>query len=134
MKLDAPAKQKLRALCRGRSKADLKLLFALARANTDRALFAAIAPPQKPSRPGDPLVREIEKTLRPILGPAAEKGEWLIAHMAKKHRRKLDFAPKGVAAAVRWLRRDFKDAQIRAGARGLIRELDALYAPRETVV
>lgn len=134
MKIDARHRRALRALCRGRSKAELTQIFALVRANTDRALLAAIAAPKRPTRTGDPLVRDVEKTLRPILGPASEKGEMLVEHMAKVHRRKVDFAPRGLADAVRRLRKDFKDADIRAAARGLIRECDALYAPRETVV
>jgi hypothetical protein len=129
-------KAALKALCGKRHKPELKRLFALIRAHDDRALFAAIAPARKRAakRPGDPLVREIETALRPILGPAAEKAELLVEHMAKKHRRKLAWEPKGVADAVRRLRAAFSDAQIRAAAKSLMAEMAELYSARETVV
>lgn len=120
---------------RGRSRKELKALFAQVRAHDDRTLLAAIAPAKKRSkRAGDPLVRELEQTLRPILGPSAEKAELLVEHIAKKHRRKLALAPKGLADAARQLRGSFSDQQIRAGAKSLVTHLAQLYGDRETVV
>lgn len=132
-----PAEKKaLKALCRKRGKPELKRLFKLIRAHDDRALLAAIAPPKKRAgkKAGDPLVRELEQSLRPILGPAAEKADLLVEHLAKKHRRKLAFEPKGIADAVRRLRPTLSDAQIRAGAKTLMTEMAELYSARETVV
>lgn len=120
-----------------RSRTELKRLFAAIRSNEDRALLAAIAPPKKRvgKRNTDPLVRELERILKPILGPASEKAELLVEHLAKKHRRKLQIAPKGLADAARQLRaKKFTDDQIRAGAKGLVAQLAELYGGKETVV
>ena len=136
MKLDAADARILRAAVRMRGKAELKHAFALIRAHDDRALLAAVAPAKKRAakRKGDPLVRELEQTLKPILGPAQEKADLLIEHIAKKHRRKLGFEPKGLADAARKLRTRFSDDQITAGAKSLVTHLAKLYGDRETVV
>ncbi|GIK48146.1 MAG: hypothetical protein KJZ75_08495 [Hyphomonadaceae bacterium] len=135
MKL-APAQAKaLRALARNRSRAELKALFAAIRQNDDRALLAAIAPAKKAAkRKGDPLVRELEQTLKPLMAPSQEKADLLIEHIAKKHRRKLALRPRGLADAARQLRAKFTDAQISAGAKSLMAHLAKLYGDRETVV
>jgi hypothetical protein len=135
MNLTAPTVAALRAACRGRSRAEIRRLFAAVRTHSDRDLLAAIAPPKKrASRKADPLVRDLERTLKPILGPASEKADLLVAHLAKKHRRKLAIAPKGLADAARQLRtRKFSDDQIRAGAKSLVTYLAGLYGGRETV-
>lgn len=126
----------LKALARGRSRAQLKRLFTAVRSHDDRALFAAIAPKKKRTaeKTGDPLVKELEQTLKPILAPAAEKADLLVEHIAKKHRRKLALQPKGLADAAKQLRSKFSDDQIRAGAQSLISHLAKLYGDRETVV
>ncbi len=135
-KLDASAAKALRASLKSRSRAELKKTFALIRAHNDRTLMAAVIPPKKaaPKRKGDPLVRELEQTLKPIMGPAQEKADLLIEHIAKKHRRKLSFEPKGLADAARQLRTKFSDDQISAGAKSLVNHLAKLYGDRETVV
>ena len=134
MSLDAAQKQLLRAVARKRSRAQLKALFAAIRANDDRALFAALTPAKKAKRKGDPLIRALELTLKPVLAPAIEKAEMLIEHLAKKHRRKLAFEASGIADAARRLRvAKFSDAQIRAGAESLVAHLAKLHG-RETVV
>ena len=133
---EATAKM-LRQTLRGRSRAELKRLFATIRAHEDRVLLAAIAPAKKRAakRETDPLVRDIEQTLKPILGPASEKADLLVEHLAKKHRRKLAIAPKGLADAARQLRaKNLSDEQIRAGAKGLVAHLAKLYGGQETVV
>ena len=134
MKLETTQKLALKAALKQRTRAELKALFALVRANDDRTLLAALAPPKPKVRRGDPLVRELEQTLRPILGPAAEKAELLIEFMAKKHRRKLPSETKGFADAAQRLRVHFTDMQIQAGAKGLLGSLKKLYGDQETVV
>lgn len=135
-KIDAAGAKALRAAIKSRSRPELKKAFALVRAHDDRALMAAILPAKKRAakRKGDPLVRELEQTLKPIMGPAQEKADLLIEHIAKKHRRKLAFQPKGLAEATRQLRTKFSDDQISAGAKSLVAHLAKLYGDRETVV
>jgi hypothetical protein len=136
MKLTAEQTKALKTLAKGRKPAELKKLFAAIRKIEDRALLAAIAPAKKKAakRKGDPLVRELEQTLKPIMGPAAEKADMLVEHIAKKHKRKLGIAPKGIADAAKQLRAKFSDEQIRAGAQSLMSHLAKLYGDRETVV
>lgn len=131
----SPAEKKaLKALCGKRGRPELKRLFALIRANDDRALLAAIAPKRKRKPAPDTLSRDLSKAFAPLVAPAAEKAELLVEHLAKKHRRKLKLAPKGLADAARSLRAHFTDAQIKAGAEGLIKDLAKQYDARETVV
>lgn len=127
-------KKALKALCGKRGKPELKRLFALIRAHNDRALLAAVAPKRKRKPAADTLARDLAKTFAPLVAPASEKAEMLVEHLAKKHRRKLKLAPKGLADAARALRPLFTDAQIRAGAEGLIKELVKQYDARETVI
>jgi hypothetical protein len=136
MKLTAQQTKALKTLAKGRKPAELKKLFAAIRKIEDRALLAAIAPAKKKAakRKADPLVRELEQTLKPIMGPAAEKADMLVEHIAKKHKRKLGIAPKGIADAAKQLRAKFSDEQIRAGAQSLMSHLAKLYGDRETVV
>lgn len=136
MSLSDGDKAALRAALGKRPKTQLKHLFALVRAHNDRTLLTAIAPGKKrsPKRVGDPLVRDLAQILRPILGPAHEKADLLIEHMARKHRRKLAYEPSGLGQAARQLRAHFKDDQIRAGAQGLVAHLEKLHSSRETVV
>lgn len=134
MKLSADQAKLLRAALRGRSPKEAKALFATVRAHDDKTLLAALRPAKKKTKRGDPLVRELEQVLRPILGPASEKAEMLVEHLAKKHRRKLGIEPKGLADAAKQLRTKFSEEQIRRGAKGLIAHLGKLYGDRETVV
>ncbi|MBL8530817.1 MAG: hypothetical protein JNK94_03705 [Hyphomonadaceae bacterium] len=136
MSLSPADKALLRKALGKRPKTEAKRIFALVRAHNDRTLAAALAPPKKAQaqRAGDPLVRELTQTLRPILGPASEKADLLIEHLAKKHRRKLAYEPKGLAQAARQLRAHFSDDQIRAGAQSLVTHLEKLHSSRETVV
>lgn len=134
MKLTAAQKQTLKAALKKRSRAEMKALFALVRANDDRALLAALAPAKPKSRRGDPLVRALEQTLKPVMGPASEKAELLMEFMAKRHRRKLAAEAAGLADAAKRLRVHFTDAQIRAGAEALLGNLKELYGDQETVV
>jgi hypothetical protein len=126
----------LRAMARGRSKAELTEMFALIRTRSDRSLLAALKVPKKRAakKLGDPLVKDVDAALRKILGPSAEKAELLVEHMGRKHRLPLSMAPKGLADGVRRLRGHFSDAQIRAGAKSLLAEIAGRYSKRETVV
>lgn len=125
----------LRTIAGKRSRADLKRLFAVVRAHTDRSLLAAALPAKKQAkRKGDPLIRELEQTLKPIMGPSHEKADLLIEHIAKKYKRKLAFQPKGLAEAARQLRTKFSDDQISAGARSLVTHLNKLYGGSDGVV
>jgi hypothetical protein len=133
--LSADQAKLLRAALRRRSPKDAKALFAAIRTHDDKVLLAAVRPAKKKkTKRGDPLVRELELTLKPILGPASEKADLLVEHLAKKHRRKLAIEPKGLADAAKQLRSKFSDDQIRAGARSLVTQLAKLYGDRETVV
>jgi cell division septum initiation protein DivIVA len=137
VKLGEDTAKLLRQALRGRSRAELKRLFAAVRTHDDRTLLSALAPPKKRAakRKADPLVRDLEQTLKPILGPASEKADLLVEHLAKKHRRKLGIIPKGLADAARQLRaKNLSDDQIRAGARGLVAHLAKLYGGGESVV
>ena len=136
MKRKAETTALLRKVCRGRTKAELKAMFALIRTESDAKLMASLtAPtPKKPAKNGDALVSELQHLFKPLLATAAEKGDLLVEHMAATHRRKLTFEARGLADAIRRLRAHFSDAQIRTGARALVEELAALYSKRETVV
>lgn len=136
MSLKAEDIKALRAALGKRSRAELKRIFALVRAHPDRALLAAALPGKKKAvkRAGDPLVREIEKTLKPIMGPSQEKADLLVEHVAKKYKRRLAFQPKGLAEATRQLRTKFTDDQIAAGAKSLITHLSKLYGGSDGVV
>jgi len=135
MSLDADRALLLASLVRKRTRAQLKRLFAVIRAHDDRALFAALAPGRrKPKRPRDPLVRDLELALKPILAPAAEKAEMLVEHLSKKYRRQLGFEAKGLAEAARRCRAvQLSDEQILAGARSLVAHLAKRHG-RESVV
>lgn len=125
----------LRKFCRGRKPAEVKAVFALVRASTDRKLLAALKPPKKkPVRRGDPLVKDVEHAFRPLMATSAEKADLLVEHMLKAHKKRIDLEAKGLADAVKRLRRHFNDDQIRAGAENQVRKLSALYGKRETVV
>lgn len=138
MTISADSAKLLRqALRRGRTPAELRRVFAIVRKSSDRALLKALSPAQKtaPKRKADPLVRDLDLALRPILAPATEKAEMLIEHLAKKHRRKMPITPKGLSDAARQLRaHNLTDDQIRAGARSLIDHLTKFYGGSEGVV
>ncbi len=126
----------LRSIAGKRPRPELKRLFALVRAHSDRSLLAAALPAKRksPKRKPDPLVRELEQTLKPIMGPSHEKADLLIEHIAKKYKRKLAFQPKGLADATRQLRTKFSDDQISAGAKSLVTHLSKLYGGSDGVV
>lgn len=130
-----PAEAKLlRAALRQGPRRELKHAFALIRTHDDRALLAAIAPAKARARRRDPLVRELEQTLRPIMGPAHEKADLLVEHIARTHRRKLGLEPTGLAEAARKLRAHFSDDQIGAAAKSLVARLAKLHGGGESVV
>jgi len=127
----------LRAALGRRSRTDAKRVFKLARAHNDKTLLAAALPAPKnkaAKSKTDPLVRELEQTLKPIMGPSQEKADLLIEHIAKKYKRKLAYQPKGLADATRQLRTKFSDDQISAGAKSLVTQLAKLYGGSDGVV
>lgn len=133
-----PADAKLLRTALGRrSRTEAKRIFKLARYHNDKTLLAVAlpAPKKKAAKPkGDPLVRELEQTLKPIMGPSQEKADLLIEHVAKKYKRKFAYEPKGLADAARQLRTKFSDAQISAGAKSLVSHLSKLYGGSDGVV
>jgi hypothetical protein len=135
MRLNAAQRQLLRATLKKRSRAELQTLFAAIRGNADRTLLAALAAPKKKAkRSGDPLLRDLDQALKPLLAPGAEKAEMLVEHLAMKHRRKLAVSTSGLADAIHLLRAaNLSDEQILAGAKGLMTGLAKLHG-RETVV
>ncbi len=136
MKLDEAQAKLLRAVLRPKGAPDLKRIFALIRAHDDRTLLTAIvrSGARTAKRQRDPLVRDLDRTLKPIMGPAREKADLLIEHLARKHRRRLAFEAQGLADAARQLRTQFSDAQISAGAKSLVAHLARLHGGGETVV
>ncbi|MET0183599.1 MAG: hypothetical protein ABW199_12010 [Caulobacterales bacterium] len=130
-----PAQKKaLKALAKSRTPAELRGLFALIRKESDTSLLKALKDAPKPkAAAGDPLVKEITKTLAPILAPAAEKADLLVEHMGSLHKNVPAFEPKGIADAVKKLRARFKDSEIRAAAASLIAKLKKDFSTRETV-
>lgn len=132
-----PADAKLlRSALGRRTRTEARRIFKLARDHADKTLLAAALPaPKKTAKPkGDPLVRELEQTLKPIMGPSQEKADLLIEHIAKKYKRKLAYEPRGLADAARQLRTKFSDDQISAGARSLVTHLSKLYGGSDGVV
>lgn len=126
----------LRAALGRRTRPEVRRVFKLARDHSDKTLLAAALPGSKKAATpkGDPLVRELEQTLKPIMGPAREKADLLIEHIAKKYKRKLAYEPKGLADATRQLRTKFSDDQISAGAKSLVTHLSKLYGGTDGVV
>ena len=135
MSLNSAQRQLLRAALGKRPRAEIKRLFAAIRVHDDRTLLAALAPAKKKARrASDPLVRDLEQALKPLLAPAVEKADMLVEHLAKQHRRRFGIEAKGLADAARRLRAaKLSDDQIRAGAVTLMARLAKLHG-RETVV
>ena len=81
------------------------------------------------TQPASPqsLVREVAAALDAVLARADEKGAMLMAHMGVTP----EPAPKGLAEAVRRLRRSHDDDQIRAAAASLAQAIALRYDPRE---
>lgn len=135
MTLQGSKARTLKAVLRKAPRPRLKAAFATIRAHPDRELLATLLPeaPRK-RRARDPLLRDVEAALKPVMGPAIEKAEMLVEHLAKKHRRRFDFDTTGLADAIRRLRATLSDDDIRDGARSLAETLAQLYGDRETVV
>ncbi|MEZ5996241.1 MAG: hypothetical protein R3C25_10855 [Hyphomonadaceae bacterium] len=128
-------KKFLQSMLGKRSRTEVKRLFALVRAHSDRALLAASqARTTKAKRAPDRLLRDVQRALRPVMAPAREKAEMLVDHMAKGRRRKTSTAPKGLSDALRQLRAAHSEAQIAAGAHSLAARLAQRYGDRDSVV
>src|SRR5262249_45889863 len=85
MKREPKAAALLRQVCRGKSRTELKALFALIRAENDEKLLSRRGPP-KPTKAkrGDPLVNDLREIFQPVLANSAEKAALLIERMAPK--------------------------------------------------
>jgi hypothetical protein len=84
------------------------------------------------ARTADPLLGEVKALFTPVIAPAAEKADLLIAHMCE-HNGAPSFEARGLAQAVKRLRKHFSDEQISAAARSLIERLERDYCCREPV-
>lgn len=87
--------------------------------------------PRKPA--ADALVRDLQRILKPLMAPASEKAEMLVEHIATRRGCEFDFHPRGLADAVRRLRGNVTDDEIRNAATELVTQLSDLYDGRETV-
>lgn len=114
------------------SERELRALIAYVRTRTMEKLIAqAAGAPQptakrKPSK--DRLLADVTAILKPILAPGAEKAELFLTHMGQPEAR-----ARGLAEAVKRLRRSVSDAEIKAGAEALIQSLAKRRSMRETV-
>jgi hypothetical protein len=115
---------------------ELAALFALVRAYDDAELLGAVEPTKSPPKSAqDTLLQDVRTILHPILARSAEKADLLIEHMTTAEGASPAHPiPKGIAHALRTLRKSFSDEEIRAGARGLIAKLARSHSSRETVV
>jgi hypothetical protein len=78
-------------------------------------------------------VRDLQRILKPLMAPASEKAEMLVEHIATRRSCQFDFNPKGLADAVRRLRGNVTDDEIRDAATEMVTQLSGLYDGRETV-
>lgn len=85
------------------------------------------------ARGADPLLGEVKALFAPVIAPAAEKADLLIAHMVELHVEAPSFEARGLAQAVKRLRKHFSDEQISAAARSLTERLERDYCCREQV-
>ena len=76
-------------------------------------------PPEKKKSAADPLTSEVTALLAPILAKSAEKAHMLVDHLSELTGRKLTAPAGGLAVAIRSLRRQLSDEDIRDGAFGL---------------
>jgi hypothetical protein len=134
--VDPTTRRALQAL-RGRlTEGQLRRIFSAIRTVPDDALLALLreGPAAGPkARMQDPLVREITILFRPILGPSQEKAALLSAAFARRSGLVEPFEVRGLASAIRRLRRYGTDADIRAAAEDVMTEMRARFSYREAV-
>ena len=132
-KASAPGPKALKKAAAALSERELRALIGYVRTRTMEKLLAqASAKPAKakraPKAPKDALLVEVTAILKPILAPAAEKADLLLDHMGHGEAR-----VQGLGQALRLLRKHCSDADIKAGAEGLIAQLAKRRSMRETV-
>ncbi len=116
------SRKTLEALAASLKPAAYKALIADIRAADEQDLAPRKAKPRakkKKSAGADPLTIEVTALLAPILAKSAEKAHMLVDHLSELTGRKLTAPAGGVAAAVRALRKQLSDEDIRDGAYGL---------------
>jgi hypothetical protein len=129
--MDKATARTLRMLARTRTKAELAALFAAIRAESDKALLAAAAPPKKAPRRKD-FAAGVAERLAPILGPATEKAEMLIDALAATHG-EIDIPAVGLLPTIRKLAARYGEDAVAAAADALMARLKAWGSTRERV-
>lgn len=119
----------LAALRRTCTDEELRALFAHIRGHSDAALLGH-AKPAAPARAAS-LAKAVGEALDKVLAPAGEKGLMLFEHLTGSGSSRRF---RGIADAVRALRRLYSEDEILAGARALAGQLAKSHSMRETVV
>lgn len=130
--MDDATLRTLRMLARTRSRKEMETLFAAIRAESDRALLAAAAPPAKKKQPAPDFAARIAVQLAPILGPATEKAEMLIDALAETQG-PVSIAPAGLVPTVRRLATRYGEPAVAQAADALMTRLAAWGSTRERV-
>lgn len=130
--LDPAVVATLRMLARTRSRQQMEALFAAIRAESDRALHAAAAPPPtKPPRAPD-FAAKIAAQLAPILGPASEKAEMLIDALSEIEG-PVSIEPTGLVPTIRRLAKRHGEHAVARAADRLMARLAEWGSTRERV-
>lgn len=92
------------------------------RANTNSDLWSAVAPrkPAPKKKAADPLAADVKAALAKYKATAAIKAERLVRYMLPDRAT----IPKSMPAALKLLRADHSEAEIRDGARALMKQLE----------
>ncbi|MDZ4776590.1 MAG: hypothetical protein SGJ23_07375 [Alphaproteobacteria bacterium] len=130
--MDAGTRKTLKSLARTRTRAEMKALFNTIRAENDAALFAAVAPPKKPSVKKTDFAGAIAARLSVIHGPASDKADALIGVLEDTHGA-IDIASGGLAPVIRKLAKRFGEQEITRAADLLMQRLEAMGSMREKV-
>jgi hypothetical protein len=112
-----------------------KALIADIRAAKEQELLPAANGSYKSTRrpPADPLTTEVTALLAPILARSTEKAHMLVDHLSELTGRKLAAPSGGLASAIRALRKQFSDEDIRNCAYGLRVKVHREYSLSEKV-
>lgn len=130
--LDEATLRTLRMLARTRTRREMETLFAVIRAESDRALHAAAAPPTKRKKPAPDFAAQIAAQLAPILGPATEKAEMLIDALAETQG-PVTIAPAGLVPTIRRLVARYGEHAVAHAADALMARLTTWGSTRERV-
>ena len=130
--LDDATLRTLRMLARTRTRTEMETLFAVIRAESDRALHAAAAPPAKRKKPAPDFAAKIAAQLAPILGPATERAEMLIDTLAETHG-PVNVVAAGLVPTIRRLVSRYGEHAVAHAADALMARLAAWGSTRERV-